>query len=230
MTPLVPLATKSHVDKVTDLIKYQATTGINREQAKRLHEIVYADSDGHSCTSWSSIRRKIHAAGYSTIVFPLAAGNAYTRNTRTFAMHWAMCDRGGATFAASQGILCDDDRKQQTFNIYCYGQLTPQEFYVRDWFEMSMEDVDYIANANPIKELLAKQTKFSSKGGHGSSAAENWELWNDDFNREWAEGDMEKIILPHTPLPVKRLKFKYVCLQPETQMYRDAYDKDHPDD
>ena len=158
----------------------------------------------------------------------MAAGNAYTRNTKTFAMHWAMCDRGSATFAASQGILCDDDRKQQTFNIYCYGQLTPQEFYVRDWFEMSMEDVDYIANADPIKRLLAKQTKFSSKSGHGSSAAENWELWNDDFNREWAEGDMEKIILPHTPLPVKRLKFKYVCLQPETQMYKDAYDKDHP--
>lgn len=228
MTPIVPLPEKTHADKVTDLINYQATTGINREQAKRLHEIVYADSCGHSSISWSSLKRKIHEAGYSTIVFPMAAGNAYTRNTKTFAMYWAMCDRGSATFAASQGILCDDERKQQTFNIYCYGKLIPQEFYVRDWYEMSMEDVDYIANANPIKSLLAKQTKFSSKSGHGSSAAENWELWNDDFNREWAEGT-DKVLLPECKLPFKRLKFRYVCLQPETQMYRDAYIKDHPE-
>lgn len=227
MTPLVPLAKKSHADRVTDLINYQATTGINREQAKRLHQIVYADSDGHSCMSWDSLRKKIHDAGYSTIVFPLASGSSYTRNTKTFAMHWAMCDRGGKNFGAMQGILCDDDRKQQTFNIYCYGKLTPQEFYVRDWVEMSMEDVGYIANANPIKELLAKQTEFSSKSGWGSSATENYALWNDDFQRDWPEGT-DKVLLPECKLPIKRMKFKYVCLQPETQMYKDAYKKDHP--
>lgn len=226
---MTPLAEKSHADKVTDLINHQATTGINREQAKRLHQIVYADSSGHSCMGWDSLQRRIHEAGYSTILFPLAEGRSFTRNSKTFAMYWAMCDRGGHNFGACQGILCDEERTQQTFNVYCYGKLTPMEYYVRDWFEIDLEKVGYVANANPIKELLAKQTKFSSKGGWGSSAAENWELWNDDFNREWAEGEMEKIILPHTPLPVKRMKFRYVCLQPETQMYKEAYEKDHND-
>tara|TARA_Y100000401_G_scaffold112873_1_gene112833 strand:- start:1068 stop:1763 length:696 start_codon:yes stop_codon:yes gene_type:complete len=230
MTPLVPLSIKSHADKVTDLIKYQSTTGINLAQAERLRQIVHSDSCGHSCMSWKSLKRQIHDAGYSTIVFPMAEGRSFTRNTKTFAMYWAMCDRGSANFAAKQAILCDEDYKQQSFPIYCYGKLTPQEYYVRDWVEMDMEDVGYVANAKPIKQLLATQTKFSKKSGWGSSAAENWQLWNDDFQREWAKGDMDKILLPNEPLPIKRLKFRYVCLQPETQMYKDAYDKDHSND
>ena len=229
MTPLVPLAEKSHADRVTDLINYQATTGINREQALRLHQIVYADHDGHSTMGWDSLQRQIHEAGYSTIIFPMAEGGSYTRNTKTFAMHWAMCDRGGRTFGAVQGILCDDERKQQTFNIYCYGKLTPVEDYVRDWVDMDMDKVGYCANATPIKHLLATQTQFSSKGGRGSLAVENWRLWNDDFQSAWPEGT-DKVLLPEEKLPIKRLKFKYVCLQPETQMYKDAYTKDHPND
>lgn len=227
MTPLVPLVKMSHADRVTDLINYQATTGINREQALRLHEIVYADSSGHACMGWQSLKRRIHEAGYSTIVFPLADGRSYNAKTRNFSMYWAMCDRGGKNFGAMQGILCDDNRTQQTFNIYCYGILTPQERYVLDWYEMGMEDVGYVADATPIKLLLAKQTNFSSKEGRGFSAAENWSLWNDDFQREWPDGT-DKVLLPEKQLPIKRLKFRYVCLQPETQMYKDAYEKDHP--
>ena len=223
MTTLV--STKTHAERVTDLINYQSTKGINREQALKLREIVHADSDGHSSMGWDSLQRKIHKAGYSTIVFPMAAGNAYTRNTKTFAMHWAMCDRGSFNFGEMQGILCDDERKQQFFNIYCYGQLTPMEDYVRDWWEMDLQNVGYIANANPIKYLLAKQTEFSSKSGRGSSATENWCFWHEDFEREWAECT-DKVLCPTEKLPIKRLKFRYVCLQPETQMYNDAYDKD----
>lgn len=227
MTPIVPLLEKTHAHKVTDLINYQATTGINREQAQRLHQIVCADSDGHNCMSWNGLKRRIHDAGYSTIVFPLAEGRSYTAKTKTFRMYWAMCDRGGKNFGACQGILCDDERKQQTFKVYCYGQLTPQDDYIRDWFGMDMEDVCYVAYANPIKELLAKQTQFSSKGGRGFSATENWQFWDDDFQREWPEGT-DKVLLPECKLPIKRLKFRQVCLQPETQMYKDAYTKDHP--
>jgi hypothetical protein len=73
--------------------------------------------------------------------------------------------------------------------------------------------------------MLAKRTKWSSKEGRGSAAAENYEFWLDDFNREWPEGT-DRVLLPEESLPIKRLKFTYVCLQPETQRFEAAWDKD----
>jgi len=227
---MTPLAEMSYADQVTELIKDQATTGINREQALKLKQVVHDDMpNGHDCMGWDRLKRLIHEAGYSTILFPLANGNSFNSNTKNFTMHWGMCDRGSSTFGAMQGILCDDERKQQTFKIYCYGTLRPVQDYVRDWMQMNMEEIGYVVNSSPIENLLAKQTKRSSKMGWGSSAVENWLLWCEDFDREWPEGT-NKVLLPECNLPIKRLKFSYVCLQPETQMYKDAYEKDHPNE
>ena len=227
MTPMVPLQRMSATDKLHDCIKYEATTGINREQALRLHQIVYDDMpDGHNCMGWDRLRRLIHEAGYSTIVFPLANGNSYNRNTKNFSMYWGMVDRGSATYGVQQGILCDEDRKQQTFNLYCYGTLRPVQDYVRDWMQMNLESVGYVVNTGSIQDLLAKQTKWSDKSGHGSSAVENWHFWNEDFQNEWPEGT-DRVLRPEQKLPIKRLKFRYVALQPETERYRVAWEIDN---
>ena len=211
----------------------EATTGINREQALKLQEIVEWDSDGHECAGWDQLQQKIHDAGFSTIVFPLADGKSYNRNTKNFTMHWAMVDRGSSNYGPCQGKLMSDrgaltgtdEKPEQILPIYCYGSLKPVQFYVRDWMSMNLEDVGYVASADPIQVLLATQTKRSDKGGWGSRAAENYSFWADDFNNEWPEGT-DRVIKPSLSLPIARLKFYHVFLQPETRRFKEAWDKD----
>ena len=222
--------TRTHVEVLKERIAYEATTGIDREKALRLQEIVYWASDGHTSTGWNKLQRKIHDAGFSTIVFPMADGRSYTRNTKNFKMYWGMVDRGSANYLSmtQSKLISDypaDEPAKQIMPIYCYDYLTPVQFYVRDWVSMNLEDAVHIADASSIKSLLAKQTKHSRSEGMGQSAAENYSYWLDDFNNAWPEGT-DRVIKPSLSLPIKRLKFNLVNLQPETELWHQAWDKD----
>ena len=222
--------TNSHVEILSQRIANEKTSGIDREKALKLKEIVYWASDGHTSTGWNKLQRKIHSAGFSTIVFPMADGRSYTRNTKNFKMYWAMVDRGSANYLSmtQSKLISDhpaDEPAKQIMPIYCYDSLTPVQFYVRDWVSMNLEDAGYVTDASSIKSLLAKQTKHSRSEGWGQSAAENYSFWVDDFNNEWPEGT-DRVIKPSLSLPIKRLKFNLVCLQPETELWHQAWDKD----
>ena len=218
-----------HNDALLEVIKGERTDGINRAQALKLKHIVSQDSSGHDCMGWDCLERLIHEAGYSTIVFPLAEGKSYNRNTRNFRMYWAMVDRGSSTRGVCQTVLADTECKQHGHPIYCYGLLRPVQDYVGLWGTMALEDCGYVADAGPIKNLLAKQTEWSHKEGRGSSAAENHCLWKEDFAREWPEGT-DKVLKPGDELPIKRLKFLWTFLQPETKRFREAWKKDDAED
>ena len=223
-------ATRTHVEMLSQRITNEKTSGIDREKALKLKEIVYWASDGHTSTGWNKLQRKIHSAGFSTIVFPMADGRSYTRNTKNFKMYWAMVDRGSANYLSmtQSKLISDhpaDEPAKQIMPIYCYDSLTPVQFYVRDWVSMNLEDAGYVTDASSIKSLLAKQTKHSRSEGWGQSAAENYSFWVDDFNNEWPEGT-DRVIKPSLSLPIKRLKFNLVCLQPETELWHQAWDKD----
>ena len=218
---------QTHSDKAVELIKQEATTGIIRHQALKLKDICYEDSDGHDCMGWERLEELIHQAGFSTIIFPMAEGKSYNRNTRNFKMYWAMVDRGSSNWSLCQSKLTDDDNTEQIVPIYCYGTLMPVQDFVGGWMQMNLKRVGYVAYASPIQAMLAKRTKWSSREGRGSSAAENWVFWCEDFDREWPEGT-DRVLLPECKLPIKRLKFTYVCLQPETTRIEDAWAKDHP--
>ena len=222
--------TNSHVEILSQRIANEKTSGIDLEKALKLKEIVYWASDGHTSTGWNKLQRKIHSAGFSTIVFPMADGRSYTRNTKNFKMYWAMVDRGSANYLSmtQSKLISDhpaDEPAKQIMPIYCYDSLTPVQFYVRDWVSMNLEDAGYVTDASSIKSLLAKQTKHSRSEGWGQSAAENYSFWVDDFNNEWPEGT-DRVIKPSLSLPIKRLKFNLVCLQPETELWHQAWDKD----
>ena len=222
--------TNTHVEMLSQRIANEKTSGIDREKALRLQEIVYWASDGHTSTGWKQLQKKIHNAGFSTIVFPLADGRSYTRNTKNFKMYWAMVDRGSSNYLGmtQSKLISDypaDEPAKQIMPIYCYDSLTPVQFYVRDWMSMNLEDAGYVVSAHSIQTLLAKQTKHSNAEGWGLSAAEDYSYWLDDFNNEWPEGT-DRVIKPTLSLPIKRLKFNLVCLQPETELWHQAWDKD----
>lgn len=225
---------RSRIDKAMADLANERTEWIDRAAALRLKEIVRSDSDGHHSTGWDYLRRQIHDAGFSTIIFPLADGKSYNSSTRNFSLYWGMVNRGGAigvAYGPRQAQLTDDDHTQQAFPVYCYGKLTPVQFYVRDWMQMNLEEAGYVASASPIKDLLATQTEFSTASGHGSYAIENYHHWLDAFEREWPETpEVERVITPTMALPIKRLKFTYVCLQPENQRFKEALEFDHNTD
>lgn len=202
------------------LLANERTNALTIEIARKLKDGLAHHQNGHILDSYERTSKLIHNAGLSTCLIP------YRKTSRS--QQWdvvvAVIDRGLDRWADT--VVAKND--QSVLLSYALLSLSPMQNYVGSLATCNVNKPWYAMSPRPLMRMLVpKASRHSNAIGHGQSAAEDWEIFCEDFDALWRDGYELK---PTVQLAYNRMRFPRAVAQPDYERIIAAENADNSDD
>ena len=176
-------------------------TGIDREAALKLEEVVIRFSDPYQNFCYEQVIKAIHQAGFATLLFPKRSSPTSKKMT----YYWAMIDRNENSEKHGRFLL-GANKGKKTVPFYFYQEIWPLSDYATSLETMMLDRPRFCTNVGGLRYLLAQQKQWSNKMGRGFRASEDSQFWREAFDERWCEGT-DLVLHPEETFSMSCLRF-----------------------